>query len=107
MWSLLRNTALQWSEHRTARLGAALAYYSVFSLGPLMVIAISIAGMVFGHAAVRGEVSVEIAALLGETGAKAVESMLAAGRVATEQRLEQLGSDPCSSRHVAPGGAVA
>jgi membrane protein len=78
MWFLLRDTARQWSEHRTARLGAALAYYSVFSLGPLMVIAISIAGLVFGHAAVRGEVSAEIAALLGDTGAKAVESMLAA-----------------------------
>jgi membrane protein len=78
MWPLLRDTALQWSEHRTARLGAALAYYSVFSLGPLLVIAISIAGPAFGHAAVRGEVSAEIAALLGETGAKAVESMLAA-----------------------------
>lgn len=78
MWPLIRDTAFEWSEHRTARLGAALAYYSVFSLGPLIVIVISIGGLVFGQAAVRGEVSAQIATLLGETGARAVEAMLVA-----------------------------
>jgi membrane protein len=78
VWPLVRDTALQWSEHKTARLGAALAYYSVFSIGPLILIVVSIAGLVFGHAAVRGEVSEQIAGLIGETGARAVESMLAA-----------------------------
>jgi len=78
MWPLIRDTAVQWSEHRTARLGAALAYYSVFSLGPLMIIIIWIAGLFFGRAAVRGEVSSQIGTLVGETGARAVESMLAA-----------------------------
>jgi membrane protein len=78
LWPLLRDTALQWSEHRTARLGAALAYYSVFSLGPLIIITISIAGFVFGHAAARGEVSAQIEDLLGATGARAVEAMIAA-----------------------------
>jgi membrane protein len=78
LWSLLRDTALQWSEHKTARLGAALAYYSVFSLGPLIIIAISIAGLVFGHAAARGEVSAQVETLLGKTGAAAVEAMLTA-----------------------------
>jgi len=47
-WSPLRETASQWLEHKDARLGAALAYYSIFSLGPLIVIAIAIAGLVFG-----------------------------------------------------------
>jgi hypothetical protein len=42
-WSPLQETASQWSEHKDARLGAALAYYSIFSLGPLIVIAIAIA----------------------------------------------------------------
>jgi hypothetical protein len=41
-----------WSEHKDARLGAALAYYSIFSLGPLIVIAITIAGLVLGGEAV-------------------------------------------------------
>jgi hypothetical protein len=48
MWSLLRETASRYSGHKASLLGAALAYYSVFSLGPLMVIAIAIAGLVFG-----------------------------------------------------------
>jgi membrane protein len=78
VWPLVRDTALQWSEHKTARLGAALAYYSVFSIGPLILITVSIAGLVFGHAAVRGEVSEQIAGLVGATGARAVEAMLAA-----------------------------
>jgi hypothetical protein len=43
--------------HKDARLGAALAYYSVFSLGPLILIAIAIAGLVFGAEAVQGQIS--------------------------------------------------
>jgi hypothetical protein len=43
VWSLLRETASRWSGHKASLLGAAIAYYSVFSLGPLMVIAIAIA----------------------------------------------------------------
>jgi membrane protein len=42
-WSPLQQTFSQWSEHKDARLGAALAYYSIFSIGPLIVIAITIA----------------------------------------------------------------
>jgi membrane protein len=81
VWSLLRQTASRWSGHKASLMGAALAYYSVFSLGPLMVIAIAIAGLVFGDDAARGEVSGQLKDLLGDTGAQAVEAMLAgAGR---------------------------
>jgi membrane protein len=80
-WSLLRQMASQWSAHKASLLGAAIAYYSVFSFGPLMVIAIAIAGFVFGDASARGEVSAQLKSLLGDTGAQAVEAMLAsAGR---------------------------
>jgi membrane protein len=75
-WAPLAETINEWSEHKDARLGAALAYYSVFSLGPLIVIAISIAGLAFGVEAVQGEVSGAIRGLLGDTGAQAVEAML-------------------------------
>jgi membrane protein len=44
-WTSLKETASRWSEHKGARQGAALAYYSIFSIGPLIVIAISIAGL--------------------------------------------------------------
>jgi membrane protein len=83
-WPMLRETGAQWSEHKASRLGAALAYYSIFSIGPLMVVAISIAGLVFGAEAARGEVVGQLRGLLGENGAKAIESMLAGARQPTE-----------------------
>src|SRR5205823_6040993 len=55
-WALTKQTGIQWLGHKDARLGAALAYYSVFSIGPLIVIAVAIAGLLFGQDAVRGEV---------------------------------------------------
>jgi membrane protein len=78
----------QWLHHRSARLGAALAYYSVFSMGPLLLIVTSVAGLLFGADAVRGRIIAEFRSLLGETGSKAVEAILAgasspqSGRVA-------------------------
>jgi len=77
-WSLLRETATQWSAHKSPTHGAALAYYSVFSLGPLLVIAIAIAGWAFGDDAARGGVTEQLKDLLGPAGAQAVAAMLAA-----------------------------
>jgi len=76
MWSILKDTAASWSNHKAARLGAALAYYSIFSLGPLIVIVVAIAGLTFGQEAVRGEVSAQLQDLLGAAGAQAVNAML-------------------------------
>ena len=75
-WSLLSDAASGWMSHRASTLGAAVAFYSVFSIGPLLLIAISIAGLFFGHDAVRGEVSAQLSRLLGTQGAQGVESML-------------------------------
>jgi membrane protein len=78
MWrTVVKQAAANWSSHKDARQGAALAYYSVFSLGPIIVIAITIAGLLFGQAAVVSEVMSAIREMLGDTGAKAVEAMLA------------------------------
>lgn len=76
-WNLISETASNWSNHKAGRLGAALAYYSVFSIGPLILIVIAVAGLVFGHDAVRGEVSSELTGLLGQEGSKSIEAMLA------------------------------
>jgi membrane protein len=75
-WSLLRDTVNRWLEHKDARLGAALAYYSIFSLGPVIVIAIAIAGLVFGAEAVQTQVIGTLQSLIGESGTQAVEAML-------------------------------
>ena len=47
LWSIARDAAGNWSNHKDARQGAALAYYSVFSIGPIIVIAIAVAGLFF------------------------------------------------------------
>jgi membrane protein len=75
-WASLRETAGQWSEHKDARLGAALAYYSIFSIGPLIVIAIAIAGLVVGAEAVQAQVVGALHGLLGDSGTQAIEAML-------------------------------
>jgi membrane protein len=81
LWTVVKEAAKNWSEHKDSRQGAALAYYSVFSLGPIIVIAIAIAGFFFGREAVNGEVASSIKDMLGDTGAQAVQAMLAdAGR---------------------------
>jgi membrane protein len=77
-WDLIKSAAMQWVDHKDSRLGAALAYYSVFSLGPLIVIAIAIAGLLFSQEAVRGEVTGALKGLLGDTGAQAIDAMLTA-----------------------------
>src|SRR5476651_2116952 len=76
LWTVAKEAAQNWSAHKDSRQGAALAYYSVFSIGPLIVIAIAIAGFVFGRDAVGGQVASSIKDLLGETGAKAIQEML-------------------------------
>jgi membrane protein len=77
LWILVRDSAANWVDHKDARAGAALAYYSVFSLGPLMVIAVAIAGLAFGEQAARGEVEMQLSGLFGDAGAKAIDAMLA------------------------------
>jgi membrane protein len=81
LWTVAKEAAENWSSHKDSRQGAALAYYSVFSLGPIIVIAIAVAGFFFGREAVNGQVASSIKDMLGDTGAQAVQAMLAdAGR---------------------------
>jgi membrane protein len=77
LWNLVKQTGTSWLDHKDARLGAALAYYSIFSVGPLILIATAVAGLWFGEDAVRGQVSAQMEDLLGSSGAQAVQSMLA------------------------------
>jgi membrane protein len=76
-WSLLRQTVSEWSEDGAPRLGAALAYYSVFSIGPLLLIAIGVASLIFESGAVERGVIDQIGKLIGDQGAQAVKAMLA------------------------------
>ena len=58
-------------------MGAALSYYTLFSIAPLLLIVIAVAGWFFGDEAARGELTAGLQGLMGEEGAKAIEDMLA------------------------------
>jgi membrane protein len=76
VWRLLRGAFASWSEDKAPRLGAALAYYTAFSIGPLLVIAIGVAGLLFGDEAARGQIVAQVSGLIGEDAAAAVETMV-------------------------------
>jgi len=75
---LLREAANAWSDHRASSMGAALAFYATFSIAPILVITIAIAGFAFGAEAARGEVVAQFHGLTGESGAKTIQALLAA-----------------------------
>jgi membrane protein len=75
-WWLLKEAANDWLDDKAPRLGAALAYYTVFSLAPLLVIATAVAGLVFGPAAAQEQIGHEIEGLVGPDGGRAVQSMV-------------------------------
>jgi membrane protein len=72
----LRETASDWLEDRVPRMGAALAYYGVFSLAPLLLIAVAIAGRVFGEQAARRGLHEQISGTVGASVAGAIEEIL-------------------------------
>jgi len=76
-WRLLTQTAQSWLADYAPSMGAALAYYTLFSLAPLLLIVISVAGLMFGQDAARGEIAHQLSTLMGDTGAKAVQDLLA------------------------------
>jgi membrane protein len=67
----------EWIDDRVPRLAAALAYYALFSLAPLLVVAVAIAGMVFGRDAAQGEIVAQFQGFLGHAGAEVVQNLLA------------------------------
>lgn len=73
---LLRRSAAGWWNDRCLSLGAALSFYTIFSLAPVLLMAISIAGLVFGQDAARGAIVHEIGGMIGTEPAKALQAML-------------------------------
>lgn len=74
--ALSRAAIHAWVDDHAASMGAALAYYTLFSLAPLLLIAISVAGLIFGADAARGEIFGQLEALVGSGGAAAVQQLL-------------------------------
>ena len=76
LWGLIKGAVAAWSDDYAPSMGAALSYYSVFSMAPLLLIVISIAGLAFGDEAARGEVFGQLRGLMGDEPASAVEALL-------------------------------
>lgn len=76
-WTLLKEAFEKWSVDKAPRLGAALSYYTVFSLVPLLVLTISIAGLVFGTEAAEQAIMSQMESLVGPQSAGAIKQMLA------------------------------
>lgn len=74
--ALLKEAATSWSEDGAPSMGAAISYYSVFSMAPLLVIVIAVAGFFFGAEEVQGALSAQLTSLMGEDAARAVDEML-------------------------------
>jgi membrane protein len=74
--NLIKLAFQEFGKDHASTLGAALAYYTIFSLGPLLIVAIGIAGFIFGEAAARGEVMNTIKSFMGEDGAKTIQGIL-------------------------------
>ena len=75
-FDLLKQAAWDWLDDQAPTLGAAVAYYTVFSLAPLLIIAVSIAGLVFGQEAAQGQIFDQLRTLVGEASAGAMEDVV-------------------------------
>ena len=73
---LFKKACSAWADDNAPSMGAALAFYTVFSLAPVLIVAISVAGVAFGQKAAEGELSRQLQGLLGATGARAVQAIL-------------------------------
>ncbi|HEX5462674.1 MAG TPA: YihY/virulence factor BrkB family protein [Steroidobacteraceae bacterium] len=89
IWALLKDAVTGWSDHHVSRIGAALAFYTVFSLGPILLLAVAVAGFFFGRGTAQGEVYQQMTNLIGPQAAAQVQMVLqhahrpTAGLVAT------------------------
>lgn len=76
IWILVKAAGTSWLDDYAQSMGAALAYYTMFSIAPLLLIVISIAGLMFGVDAARGEIMGQLQGLMGRQGALAVQGLL-------------------------------
>jgi membrane protein len=77
VWSVLAEILAKWNEHKVIRMGAALAYFGIFAIAPVLIIAIAIAGLVYGRAAAEGSIVRSISGVVGISTAQFVQGLVA------------------------------
>ncbi|MDB5826346.1 MAG: Ribonuclease [Variovorax sp.] len=80
-FDVCKKTVKAWSDDFAPSMGAAISYYTMFSLAPLLVLVIAIAGLVFGAEAVQGQIATQLSGLMGEDTAQAVQGMVESASV--------------------------
>lgn len=75
-FDLLKTTFQEWSEDNVPRLAAALAYYTAFSIAPMLIVVIAIVGLVYGEQAVEGEIVSQIQSAVGQDAAAVVQDII-------------------------------
>ncbi len=73
---VVQETFRKWNQDKVSRLAAALAYYTIFSIAPLLVVAVAVAGAAFGQEAARGQIVGQIRGLVGTDGAQVIEQLI-------------------------------
>ena len=76
LWTVAKQAVAAWVDDYAPSMGAALAYYTLFSLAPLLILVIAVAGLVFGNDAAQGQVVAQLRGLMGEDGAAAIQGLL-------------------------------
>src|SRR5206468_1598889 len=77
IFKVMRCAVTEWMAHRAASKGAALAFYSLFSLAPILVLVIAVAGFFYGKDAAQGQLLNELRGLVGKSGAETIQAILA------------------------------
>jgi membrane protein len=75
--AIVKETASDWLDDKAPRLAASLALYTLMSLAPMLILAVSVSGLIFGDEAARGQIAHQLAGVLGDSGALAVQSVVA------------------------------
>ena len=76
VWQLIKHAASSWSDIDAPRLGAAIAFYAMLSMAPLMVLCIGIAGLAFGKDAAQGQILAQLQSIIGVKGASVIQELL-------------------------------
>ncbi len=82
-WSVLADTFSKWNEHKAIRLGAALAYFGIFAIAPVLIIVIAIAGLVYGREAIEGNIVNSISGVVGSSTAQFIQELV---KIASQPR---------------------
>src|SRR5579875_150981 len=75
-YALFKEAGSAWMEDNAPSMSAALAFYTILSLAPVLIIAMAVAGLAFGHRAAEGEILQQLQSVVGEAGARAVQAMI-------------------------------